>query len=250
MTLNAILRHAGPSKSPFNLELPSPFGELRLDLENADFVLSHPKGLSADEEAAANEAFHAARALYDPSAPGVSEEAMRQIVRDWPLWGGGHGALHDLYKFQGRMEEAAYHLRQLIALQPSYENLISLGELLGRLGRYDEARTLQEHLWAERERAAPGLVEPDPRALAYRVVGHLLVTLTRQQRGERMVQVADEALAWFGEDSTLAYQRALGMMLDGRQDDAREACRASLRRLEPDDPMRPRFQQMAGMLGI
>jgi tetratricopeptide (TPR) repeat protein len=248
--LHAIVRHPDPSTSAFSLELPSPFGTLRLDLEDSAFVLAHPQGLTVAEEEAANDAFQAARGLYDPSAPEISERAMRDVVRTWPLWGGGHGALHDLYKFQGRMTEAIYHLRQLIALQPTYEHLISLGELLGRLGRYDEARMVQEHLWAERDHAAPGLVEPDPKALVYRAVGHLLVTLTRQQRGDRMVQVADEALAWFGEDSTLRYQRALGLMLDGRQDDAREACKASLARLKADDPMVPRFRQMAGMLGV
>jgi tetratricopeptide (TPR) repeat protein len=249
-TILPLLRHAGATTTPFALDLPSPYGALRLDLADAAFVLAHPNGLSADEEQAANEAFVAARESYDPAAPEISEAGMRDIVRRWPLWGGGHGALHDLYTSQGRFEDAAYHLRQLIALQPTYENLLSLGELFGRLGRYDDARTLQEHLWATRDAATPGLVETDPQALAYRAASHLLVTLTRQKAGDRMVEVADEALAAFGEDSTLRYQRILGLMLDNRRDEAQEACRAALATVDAEDPLAARFGQMAAMLGV
>lgn len=248
--LHAILRHPEPSTARFALELPTPYGPLRLDLQDAMAVMGHPAGLSAAEEEQAYQAFVAARDRFDPAAPEVSLNAMRAIVQRWPLWGGGHGALHDFYKFQGELDQALYHLRQLIALQPSYENLLNLGELLGRLERYEAATVVQEHLWATREAATPGIVEPSPRALAYRAACQLLVTLTRQQRGARMVQVADEALVHFGENSTLRYQQILGLTVDGRRDEARRQCAAALPRLPREDPMRPRFQQMAGLLGL
>ena len=63
---------------------------------------------------------------------------MRSIVRDYPLWPKGHGALYDLHLFLGNFAEAEYHLRQLIALQPAYEYAVDLAEqeaelLTGRL---------------------------------------------------------------------------------------------------------------------
>ena len=76
----------------------------------------------------------------------TSENAMIELCRKYPYWGKGHGALYDLNRFLKRLDKAEYHLQQLIALQPRYDNLLSMGELLGMQGRFDDSRAVLEHL--------------------------------------------------------------------------------------------------------
>ncbi len=232
--LNRILRHE--PQSEFFVEIPTRYGKLVLDVLEAEAALGRVE-MTPEMEADAEAAWKAGRDLFKPGAHEASEKAMVEIVRKYPYWGKGHGALFELYGYLRDGEKAGYHLRQLIAIQPRYDNLVSLGEHLGKMGKYDDSRTLLEHLVAERAKAPDDLQ-------ARRATGILLITLTKLKDGAAMIEVADAAIVDLGESPDLVYQAALGRILEERFAEAEKLVDGQLARLKADSPFVPRFQNM------
>ena len=221
-------------------DMPNPMlGQLRLDVEDAiDFIARHPQGKMTDEMLAdANRQFQAGRALFDPANPSVALEAMRNITKQYPLWGGGHGAMFEGQQHLGNTEEALYHLSQLVVVQPTYDNFALFGQKLGQAGKLEESCIVLEFLFTIPEAA----VSPDDELS---VTKDLLVTLTRLQKGARMVEVVNEATTRHGFDVVLEYQAVLGHILSG----AKDAARARYERLMPKVPSNhPLYQKLESM---
>ncbi|MBI5368506.1 MAG: hypothetical protein HZA54_15835 [Planctomycetes bacterium] len=233
-TLEAVLRQ--PPRGPFFLEMDTPLGRLRLDLAGPpDGILASPR-MTDDQVAAAEAEWQRARALYQPGAHAASEQAMREIVSRYPLWGKGHGALYDLHRFLEQWAEAEYHLKQLIAVAPTWEHLKLLADLLGPRGRTEEAAVVQEHLWAHRQDA--------PAESACDVARNFLVTLHRLRRHRRMVELAVAAQEVCGEQPVLVYQQVLGLLRDDQHAAARARFAEFEPRLDPQDPLYGQFLKL------
>lgn len=165
---------------------------------------------------------------------------MVALVREYPYWGKGHGALYDLNRFLKRWPEAEYHLKQLIAVQPTFDNLATLGEVYGRQGKFAESRTLLEHLFTKRGQA--------PRAEAQKVAATLLISLTKLKDGPAMVTVADQAIGTFGADPEWHYQAILGLVLQEKKAAAKERFDTVFAGLDRKHPLYSRFQQLGSVL--
>ncbi len=236
---------AGLGRSELFLEFPHQrYGKLRLDVLDAEVMRSLTERAMTDEMVTdAEQRFQRGRELFDADDPTPSVEAMREITRLYPLWGGGHGALYDVCKHLGRYEDALYHLSQLIALQPEFDNLCDLGVLLGRLERLEDSATVLEHLLTIQH-------EAPSQESALDMVFSLLVTLTRQHRGAEMVKVADDAVARYGARVDLVYQGILGLILSKRTDEARQRLSNAIPNLPPNNPLETKFAEMKQMLGL
>ena len=239
--LGALLAHREPPRTTFWIDRQTPVGSLRLDIDDIKVLGDRAGELNEAQLADAEARWQAARASYVPGHHEASEAGMRAIVRDYPLWPKGHGALYDLHKFLGNLPEAEYHFRQLIALVPSYDYALDLAELLGGAGQLEPAMTLFDELWKLRTFGSEDLVQ--------RLVHGRLVTIGRLHDGARMTAIAREALDLFGEVASVRYQYLLGLILMERRDEARDGCRAALAALPQDEPLRPRFEQMLTQLG-
>lgn len=191
----------------------------------------------ADAEARRSEA----RERYDERAPEATESAVVDINDRYPFWPQGYKTLVDLYLLHHRWTDAEYAQRQLLAIAPSYQRAAMLAELLGRQDRLEESEALFVELWHQRS-------SMDREDAGY-VAHGLLVTLTRLQRPDRMLAVADEAVSQLGPVPALVYQRALALMLLGRRDEARAECDRVLRELPQTEPLYPKLLQMRRMLG-
>lgn len=242
--LGALLKSY--SRSTAIVDMPNPmFGELRLDVDNAiEFLTRHPEGNMTDEMLAdANRQFQAGRALFDPANPSVSLEAMRSITKQYPLWAGGHGAMFEGQQHQGNTEEALYHLSQLVVVQPTYDNFALFGQKLGQAGKLEESCIVLEFLFTIPEAA----VTPDDELS---VTKDLLVTLTRLQKGDRMVEVVNEATTRHGFIVELEYQAILGHILSGTNDAAKARLGILSPKVKPTDPLFGKLQKMKQILGL
>jgi tetratricopeptide (TPR) repeat protein len=238
--LQHLLAHAGEPRTEHYVERPGPWGKLRLDIPDERALLATWNGMTPAQEDEARGAFELARSLFNPEDPQPGLSALSAVAARWPLWGAGHAALCDAFRHLGEHAEASYHARQLLAVVPDAAHVLKLAVSLAREGNLPDARALQEHVWTHRAS------EPDE--TAYQAACDLLVTLTRLKGGAQMVVVAEEALAAFPGDATLAYQRLLGLMLADRRDEALAGCEQALASLEQDAPLRPRFEQMRAAL--
>ena len=241
--LGALLKSY--SRGTAIVDMPNPmFGELRLDVDDAiEFLTRHPEGKMTDEMLAdANRQFQAGRALFDPANPSVSLEAMRSITKQSPLWGGGHGAMFEGQQHLGNTEEALYHLSQLVVVQPTYDNLALFGQKLGQAGKLEESCVVLEFLFTIPEAA----VTPDDELS---VTKDLLVTLTRLQKGERMVAVVNEATTRHGFDVVLEYQAVLGHILSGANDAAKARYERLMPKVKSNHPLFDKLQKMKQFVG-
>ncbi|MFK7820856.1 MAG: tetratricopeptide repeat protein [Planctomycetaceae bacterium] len=175
--------------------------------------------------------------------PGEAYAALLKLRDQFPFWPTVHGALGDCAVANEDLDKAVYHTKQLIYTDPSFANVARLGRFYGQQGKYDDSLVVLSHLFENRSQAGSQQV-------AIGLTNDLLVTLQRAQQGERMVQVADQAIAEFGQVSSFEYQAILGFVLQNLQDNAKSRLRRVLTELSEDDPLLPRFQQMKQVLGV
>jgi len=238
--LQQLLAHEGEPRTEHYVERPGPWGRLRLDIPDERALLATWNGLTPGQEEEARAAFETARALFAPDAPEEGLRALSTVAARWPLWGAGHAALCDAFRHLGDHAEASYHARQLLALEPHVDHVLTLAVSLAREGRLEDARQLQSYAWTSRQ--------AQPESSWYQAASDLLVTLTRLKDGAGMVALAEEALALLPGHPTLVYQRCLGLLLSDRRDEALAGCEQALAELAEGAPLRPRFEQLRAVL--
>lgn len=235
MELVDVLRHQGEPKIGYFLEIPTPYGKLRLDILGTVETALTQVGLSEeDAHIVAQIVDESRRKLHEGDATG-SVDLLLDAARRFPYAARPYGALYDLYQ-PSNPDKAEYYLKQLIALQPTPDNLLRLGKLLGQTGRFDEALTIQDYLWQRRSQ----LSSDDAMGAAK----DYLITLGRAGDARKMIEVAGQAIVQLGDETALVYQYILAHLLDNQVQAAKERLDAVTPKLDPTDPMYSRFEQL------
>ncbi len=236
MQLIDVLRHEGQPRTTYFVEIPSPFGNLRLDLLGDVGVALSQSGVSAEDAATISGLLATASQL--PS--GIEEQALLDITRHYPFAANVYGALADYYGNLGNRDEALYYLRQMIVLQPTYEHLTALGRALGQASRFEQALILQSYLWDGRKEVAP--------AQSYDVIRDYLITLSKSGNPKAVIHVAAQAISEMGNDTMLLYQFIYAHIQDGQYAEARALLDKALPLLSSDDALYSHFFDLSNAL--
>ncbi len=232
--LNRHLKHA--AKSTAYVKMPSAYGELILDVDSIDRSYDQIDGMTDAETDHAEMLWRDAQALYRPGAHEASEQAMKTLVARYPYWGKGHGALYDLNIHLKRLDEAEYHLKQLIAIQANYTNLFTLAELYVQQGETAAARAILTHLF-ERRRKAPN------RADTVNMITLYLMVLMDARDAKVLYAVADQSARDYGPKPVFEYHAVLGLVLQNKAALAKQRL-ATFPRLPPTHPMFAKIQRL------
>lgn len=234
-----MLRHAEPPTTPSYLERPSPWGMLRLDIEDPDRVpdFAHTPA----EIAEAERALETAQLEWDPDDPEATVAAMRAIARDWPLWVGGHGASFTILMMLARPTEAVWHLRQAIAALPVPDLLIRLARHLRDQGRFDAAACIHLQLWSQRATLHPHQAQGSATGA--------LICLHKLGDFEGAVSLAAEAIGAIGHDPELIMHHLINLLRLQRRDEATRAWAAYDPHFPRDSLLRRSFDELRHMLG-
>ena len=236
MELIDVLRHEGPPRTTYFVEIPSAFGNLRLDLLGDVGVALSQSGVSAEDAATISGLLTTASQL----PPGIHEQALLDITRHYPFAANVYGALADYYARLGNRDEAIYYLKQMVALQPTYTNLTSLGRALGQAGKLDQAILLQAYLWDRRKQV--------PSAQSYDVIRDYLITLSKSGNPKAVIHVAAQAISEMGNDTMLLYQFIYAHIQDGQYPEARALLDKALPLLSPADTLYSHFFDLSNAL--
>jgi tetratricopeptide (TPR) repeat protein len=231
-----VLRHEDRPRTTYFAEIPSPYGNLRLELLGEVGVALSQNGVSAEDSVAISGLLD--KALKQP--PGVTEQALLDITRKYPYAANVYGALSDYYASLGNRENAIYYLKQMIVLQPTYENLTRLGRLLGQEGRFDQALLLQSYLWEQRKSVTP--------AQSYDVIRDYLISLGKSGNSRQVMHVAAQAISEMGNDTMLVYQFTYAHIQEGQYAEARALLDKALPLLDPGDPLYHHFFDLSNAL--
>lgn len=229
--LNPHLKH--PPRSSAYVKMPSAYGELILDVDSIDRSYDQIDGMTAGQEEHAELMWAEAKALYKPGTHEASEQAMKALVARYPYWGKGHGALYDLNLHLGRLDEAEYHLKQLIAIQANYTNLFTLAELYVQKGDSAPARAILAHLYDRRTKA------PD-RTMTLNMLTLYLMVLMDARDANTLYAVADQSVRDYGAEPVLEYHAVLGLVLQQK----RELAKSRLANFPPLPPRHPMFAKV------
>lgn len=238
MSLHDVLRHEGETSAP-SVTLPSPYGPLRLDVYG-----SRPaRPLTAAEVAEVAEAAEAARARWRDGAFAAAEVQLIEVVTARPYAAEAYGALAEMALAGGRVDEALYHTRQLVALAQTFPSLQLLTTVLAALGRDADAALVLGHLWEGRAQA--------PWDIREQVVADLLAALDRLGDTAALAHVAATAYAERHLDPVVRYFHAAGLAASGDLLEA-AACLADaleeMAGLEADDRVRAPLEALGGRL--
>ncbi|HST06047.1 MAG TPA: hypothetical protein VLQ48_15125 [Chloroflexia bacterium] len=236
MELIDVLRHDGRPRATYFVEVPSPYGNLRLELSGDVGVALSQNGVSEEDAVVISGLLD--KALSQPGE--IKEQALLDITRWHPFAANVYAALADYYAGKGNRQETIYYVRQMIALQPTYENLTRLGRLLGQEGNFDEALLLQSYLWEQRKSATP--------AQSYNVIRDYLITLGKRGNWEAVLHVGAQAIGEMGNDTMLIYQFTYAHIQDGQYAGARALLDKALPLLEPGDPLYKHFFDLSNAL--
>ena len=235
--LNGVLRIENLDGFFLEFEHPS-YGMLALPVK-------HPENLMGGEQVAPPEALEALEEVCRKYAHGNDPASAYTAAKDFSeRYPTAHRAYFLMSVFSQKsagLDACPLYLRQAIAIRPDFQYLAELGRVLGKLGQLDDASVLHEHLFEIREAA------PSEQARR-RMVQDYLVTLTRAQSGQRMVEVVDLALRELGESAPLQYQAVLGLMIQEDFQAAQDRLEAFKPRLNPAEPIAARFAQMEKIL--
>jgi hypothetical protein len=237
--LNGHLKHA--AREPSYVKLPSKYGELILDVDSIDRSYDQIDGMSEDQKHEAETRWAAAKALFRPGAHAASEQAMKAVTARYPYWGKGHGALYDLNLHLRRLGEAEYHLKQLVAIQPTYANVFKLAELYVQKDEKDAAFALVTHLFETRRKA------PD-RVSAINVATLYLIILMDKRDAPGLYAVADQAARDYGPEAVFEYHAVLGLFLQKKREAARARMKSRFPTLAPRHPMFAKVQRLKLLL--
>ena len=170
-------------------------------------------------------------ALNLPSA--IQEQALLDITRHYPFAANVYSALTDYYANLGNRDEAIYYLKQMVALQPTYEHLTALGRAFGQAGRFEQALILQSYLWDRRKDVAP--------SQSYDVIRDYLITLSKSGNPKAVIHLAAQAISEMGNDTMLLYQFIYVDIQDGQYAEARALLDKALPLLSSGDTLYSHF---------
>jgi tetratricopeptide (TPR) repeat protein len=231
-----VLRHESQPRSTYFVEIPSPFGNLRLDLLGDAGAALSQSGVSAEDAATVAELLATASQL----SAGIEEQALLDITRQYPFAANVYGVLSDHYARLGNRDEAIYYLKQMVALQPTYEHLTALGRALGQVGRFEQALSLQAYLWDLRKEVAP--------AQSYDVIRDYLITLSKSGNPRALIHVAAQAISEMGNDTMLLYQFIYAHIQDGQYAEARALLDKALPLLSSGDALYSHYFDLSNAL--
>lgn len=236
MDLLNILRHEGQARTTYFVEIPSPFGNLRLDLLGDVGLALSQSGVSAEDAVTISGLLTTASQL----PLGIEGQALLDITRQHPFAANVYGALAAYYTNLGNRDEEIYYLKQMVALQPTYEHLTGLGRALGQAGRFDQALILQSYLWEQRKQVAP--------AQSYDVIRDYLITLSKSGNPKAVIHIAAQAISEMGNDTMLLYQFIYAHIQDGQYAEARALLDKALPLLSPGDALYSHFFDLSNAL--
>jgi pentatricopeptide repeat protein len=231
-----VLRHEGPPRTTYFVEIPSAFGDLRLDLLGDVGVALSQSGVNAEDVATISDLLATASQL----PPGIEEQALLDITRHYPFAANVYTALAGYYAKSGNRDEALYYLKQMVALQPTYEHLTDLGRALGQAGYFEQAFILQSYLWERRKEVAP--------AQSYDVIRDYLITLSKSGNPKAVIHVAAQAISEMGNDTMLLYQFIYAHIQDGQYAEARALLDKALPLLSSGDALYSHFFDLSNAL--
>ncbi|HEX8599721.1 MAG TPA: hypothetical protein VF952_14555 [Chloroflexia bacterium] len=240
MDLSETLRHQSEPRTGYYVDIPTPLGKLRLDLLGGVDTALAQTGMAPEAQQAVEKALEAAQAKLAAGDTDGAKQLLLDTVKQYPYAAGIYGTLYDIYTAESDLAEAEFHMKQAIALGPSFRNLTHLSRNLGRQDRLEEAATIQEYLWQTRAEAPPGE--------ALGATHDYLVTLGRMRQPQTMMDVSMRAMQEHGSDTTLVYQYVYALVLANQPSAAREHLQRVLPLLNPDDPLYTRFTQMRDYL--
>ncbi|HEX8229313.1 MAG TPA: hypothetical protein VF826_08375 [Chloroflexia bacterium] len=240
MDLGEALRHRGEPRTGYYIDIPTPLGKLRLDLLGDVGSALAQTGMTPEAQQAVGKALEAARANLAAGDPDGAKQLLLDTAKHYPYAATTYGTLYDIYTAEGDLAEAEFHMKQAIALGPSFRNLTHLARNLGRQDRLEEAAAIQEYLWQTRAEA--------PQDEALEATHDYLVTLGRMRQPQTMMDVSMRAMQEHGSDTTLVYQYVYALVLANQPSAAREHLQRVLPQLNPDDPIYTRFTQMRDYL--
>jgi pentatricopeptide repeat protein len=193
-------------------------------------------GVSAEDAATISGLLSTASQL----PPAIEEQALLDITRHYPFAANVYGALADYYAKLGNRDEAIYYLKQMVALQPTYEHLTALGRALGQARNFEQAILLQGYLWDRRKEVAP--------AQSYAVIRDYLITLSKSGNPKAVIHVAAQAISEMGNDTMLLYQFIYAHIQDGQYAEARALLDKALPLLSPGDALYSHFFDLSNAL--
>ncbi len=232
--LNPHLKHE--AKSTAHVKMPSAYGELILNVDSIDRSYDQIDGMSDAQIADAEALWAEAKALYRPGAHEASEQAMKALVARYPYWGKGHGALYDLNLHLKRLDEAEYHLKQLLAIQADYVTVFTLAELYVQRGKSPAARAILSHLF-ERRTKSPN------RTTTINMLTLYLMVLMDARDAPTLYAVADRASRDYGREAVFEYHAVLGLALQRNGAEAKRRL-ADFPPLPPTHPMFAKVQRL------
>ena len=159
----------------------------------------------------------------------------------FPLSHRGHYLKSVFYERTDERQLAADSLRCAIAVQPTMFYLSELGRVLGKMGDLQGSGVVLKH-------CLDLPVSEASRESWRRAAEDYLVTLTRQERGDEMVQVADRVIGELGESSLFQYQAILGLMIQEKFQEASDRLQACKPRLTLRGQMVRKFAQLEQIL--
>ncbi|MDQ3704093.1 MAG: hypothetical protein M3437_02520 [Chloroflexota bacterium] len=240
MDLSEALRHRSEPRTGYYLDIPTSLGKLRLDVLGDMGSALAQTGTTPEARQATAEALENARAMLAAGDRDGAKQLLLDTAKQHPYAADVYGMLYDIYTAEGDLAEAEFHMKQAIALGPSFRNLTHLARNLGRQARLDEAATIQEYLWQTRAEAPPGE--------ALEATHDYLVTLGRMHQPQTMMDVSMRAMQEHGSETTLIYQYVFALVLANQPAAAKEHLHRVLPQLDPGDPLYPRFTQMRDYL--
>lgn len=153
MELVEALIHKELPRTHYFVDIPYPFGRLRLDLLSPVGVALTQTEITPVMERQINDILSKALQVGRDGDTAREEKLLLDAVKQYPYASSLYSALHDLYDRQDNLAEAEFYIKQVVALKPDYHNLAYLARNLGRQGKLEEAATIQQHLWETRSDA-------------------------------------------------------------------------------------------------
>jgi len=145
MELVEVLKHQGKPRTELFVDIPSPYGGLRLDILGTAEAAFNQTSITSLEVWVADKLLEEARAKGPEDGVGA-ESILLDLACRYPYYEDVYLNLFYLYDAIGNEQEAEYHLKQAIALGPSDRKLAMLGNFLGKNKRHDEEVVVQRHL--------------------------------------------------------------------------------------------------------
>jgi hypothetical protein len=238
-----VIKQSEPSRTEHYITRPSAYGELRLDI-SGDAGTALTDTITQDDVNTISNMMDTSYAKYNAGDAEGAEKQLLDTIKQFPYCTPCYNLVYSFYNTTGNpkasVKEAEYYLKQLIALEPSYENLGKLARFLLEQSRFDEATVLHEHLWETRSQSDP--------EIARQATIDYLVTLSNQMKGSKMIEIANEALAEFGSDTVMVYEQILGYVIDGQLAIAKGLLDRQMPNVDPSDVGWSRYDNLYNLV--